>query len=51
MGFITIKTFENAIEAEMLKTKLASEGIRAYLFDENITTLNPLLNIAVGVLS
>jgi hypothetical protein len=48
MSFLTIKTFESAIEAEMLKAKFASEGIDSYLFDENITTLMPHLNLAIG---
>jgi hypothetical protein len=48
MALITIKTFENAIEAEMLKVKFASEGIDSYLFDENVTTLIPHLNLAIG---
>ena len=48
MKLITIKVFENAIDAHILKTKLESEGIPAILVDENIVTLNPLYNIAVG---
>jgi DNA-directed RNA polymerase subunit RPC12/RpoP len=45
---ITIKTFDNFINAHILKTRLESEGIECYLFDENITTLNPLYNVTVG---
>lgn len=48
MAFVTLKTFDNPIDAHMLKTKLESEGITVYLFDENINTLNPLYNIATG---
>ncbi|MNE14291.1 hypothetical protein D3C80_1071640 [compost metagenome] len=48
MKLITIKIFENAIEAHILKTKLESEGIPAIVVDENVMTLNPFYNIAVG---
>lgn len=45
---VTLKIFDNPIDAHILKTKLESEGISCYLFDENIVGINPLLNIAVG---
>ncbi|HMR20454.1 MAG TPA: DUF2007 domain-containing protein [Sphingobacterium sp.] len=48
MKLITVKTFDNAIDAHLLKTKLESEGIPVYIFDENINTLNPLYNMATG---
>jgi len=48
MGLITIKTFPNAIEAHLLRTKLESEGIPCFVFDENIIGMNPFFNIAVG---
>lgn len=48
MTLITIKIFENAIDAHILKTKLESEGIPAIVVDENLITLNPFYNIAVG---
>ena len=48
MELITIKTFDNAIEAHILKSRLESEGINCCLFDENIVSLNPLYNITVG---
>jgi len=44
----TIKTFDNPIDAHLLKTKLESEGIFCYLADENIIGVNPLLSNAVG---
>ena len=31
-----------------MKSKLESEGISCFLFDENIVNLNPLYNMAVG---
>jgi len=48
MQLITVKSFDTAIEAHIIKNKLEGEGIRAFVMDENIVTLNPLLNFAVG---
>lgn len=48
MTLITIKTFENAVDAHILRTKLESEGIECFIFDENTVSLNPLYNVAVG---
>ena len=48
MELVTLKTFESAIDAHILRSKLSSEGITAFIFDENIMTLNPLYNIMVG---
>jgi DNA-directed RNA polymerase subunit RPC12/RpoP len=48
LELVTIKTFDNSIQAHILKTKLESENIMCFLFDENIVSLNPLYNITVG---
>lgn len=48
MKRITLKVFNTAIEAHILRSKLDSEGIQCYILDENIVTLNPMLNFAVG---
>lgn len=48
LELITIKTFDNLIEAHIMKSKLESENIMCFLFDENIVGLNPLYNVAVG---
>ena len=48
MNLITVKTFDNAIGAHILQAKLEDEGIVAHIHDENIMTVNPLLNVAVG---
>ena len=48
MALITIKTFQNSVDAHIFKAKLESEGIRCYLFDENTVSVNPLYNITVG---
>tara|TARA_B100000809_G_C15082792_1_gene510273 strand:- start:1159 stop:1566 length:408 start_codon:yes stop_codon:yes gene_type:complete len=48
MGLITIKTFDNSIDAHLLRTKLESEGITCFIFDENLITLNPLYSLSLG---
>lgn len=48
MGLITLRTFDNSFEAHLLKTRLESENIQVYLFDENLVGLNPLYNVTVG---
>lgn len=48
MNLITIKTFDNSLEAHLLKAKLESEGIVSYLFDENMITMNLFYNITLG---
>lgn len=48
LALLTLKTFDSSLEAHLLKSRLSNEGIMAFLFDENIMTLNPLYNIMVG---
>jgi DNA-directed RNA polymerase subunit RPC12/RpoP len=48
MQLITLKSFDTAIEARIIQNRLESEGIICHIFDENLVTLNPLLNFAVG---
>ncbi|MFK7787340.1 MAG: DUF2007 domain-containing protein [Crocinitomicaceae bacterium] len=48
MELITVKVFNTAIEAHIVQNRLEGEGIASYIMDENIVTLNPLLNFAVG---
>lgn len=48
MEIVTLKVFDNSIEAHLLKTRLESEGINCYLLDDNMVSLNPLYNISVG---
>jgi uncharacterized protein with PIN domain len=45
---VTLKTFDNPIDAHLLKSKLESEGIWCTLYDENTVSINPLYNITVG---
>ena len=48
MDLVTVKLFDNSIDAHLVKSKLESEQISCFLFDENIITLNPILNLSVG---
>jgi hypothetical protein len=48
MELITLKTFHNPIDAHLFKTRLESEGILCFLFDENMVSLNPFYNYMMG---
>jgi len=48
MKLITLKTFDYAIDAHLLKSRLEDEEIRCFLIDENINSLIYLYNIATG---
>lgn len=48
MSLVTIKTFENAVEAHLMRLHLENEGVQCFLLDENTVSLNPLFNIAIG---
>jgi hypothetical protein len=48
MHLITLKTFDNSIDANMLRCQLELEGIQSYLKDENTITINPIYNVALG---
>ena len=48
MTRVTIKTFDDAISAHLLRVKLESEDIPCFIRDEHIVTMNPLFNFAVG---
>lgn len=45
---IVFKSFYNPIEANIVKSKLADNGIQCFLSDENTITINPLYNQALG---
>lgn len=45
---ITYKTFDTPIQANLIKSKLEAYGIEAYVFDENLITLNQFYNLAAG---
>jgi len=46
--FVTVKVFDTAIDAHIYRNMLENEGIECHIFDENIVTINPLFNFAVG---
>jgi len=48
MKFITIKSFDNPVEANIVKAKLEDSGIPCFLKDENIVAINPLYANATG---
>ena len=48
MELVTIKTFDNAIDVHILRSRLEAEGITCFIFDEHIVSVNPLYNIGVG---
>ena len=42
--FVTLHKFLNPVEAEIVKGKLESEGIRAFILDQNLTyTIGPVI--------
>jgi hypothetical protein len=45
---VTLASFDNAIDAHLLRSKLENEEILCFIFDENMVSLNPLHNITVG---
>ena len=48
MELITLKTFETPIEAHILKSKLESEDIEAFVFDEHSVGVNQFLSNTIG---
>ena len=48
MELITIKSFDNSIDAHLLKIELENQGIQCYIYDEHTVTVFPLYSNAVG---
>ncbi len=48
MNQITLKTFDNSIDAHILMARLEDEEIECFLVDDNIVSIYPLLNFTVG---
>jgi predicted RNA-binding Zn-ribbon protein involved in translation (DUF1610 family) len=48
MNYVLLRSFDNYIYANILLLRLKSEGIDCYIKDENIITIDPLLNPAIG---
>lgn len=45
---VTLEYYDNPVRANLDKLRLESEGIAAYLFDEHMIGLNPLLSVSLG---
>lgn len=45
---VTLSRYGNAIEAHLARTKLESQGVLAFVFDEHTISLNPIYDIALG---
>ncbi|MES2650294.1 MAG: DUF2007 domain-containing protein [Bacteroidota bacterium] len=45
---IVHSAYYNPIEANIIKTRLEASGIPCFLTDENVATINPLYNQAIG---
>ena len=43
-----LRTFDNYFSANILLTRLQSEGVHCYLKDENTVTIDPILSNAIG---
>ncbi len=48
MELVTVQTFDNYFSANIILTRLQSEGIECYLKDENTVTIDPILSNAIG---
>lgn len=48
MELLTIKTFDNAIDAHLYKSKLESGGVLCFLFDENMNNIYPTYGNLIG---
>lgn len=48
LDLTTIRVFDNAPECHVYRMKLENEGIECFLFDEEMVTINPLINLALG---
>lgn len=48
MNFVTIASYDNYIDANIVLGKLQNEGIEAFLRDEYTVTIDPILTNAIG---
>ena len=47
-GFVTIATYPEPLEANLIRSKLLSEEIECILLDENIISVQPFYSNAIG---
>ena len=48
MNYISVRSFDNYLYANILLNRLKDEGFDCYLKDENTVTIDPLLSPAIG---
>lgn len=48
MSLLTVKIFQNNVDAHLFKARLESQDIQCYLFDENINSMDMIYGVAVG---
>lgn len=49
-GLCTVATYSEAFEAQIARSKLVALGVRAFIADEHLTTLNPhYMGAALGI--
>ncbi len=48
MELVTVKTFDNYFSANIILSRLQSEGVECYLKDEYTVTIDPILCNAIG---
>ncbi len=47
-GFVTIASYPEPLEANLIRSKLLSEDIECFLLDENIISVQPFYSNAIG---
>lgn len=45
---VTVARFGNSMEAQLARTKLQSQKIESYVFDENMISMMPVYDLALG---
>ena len=45
---LTVRVFQTSLDAHLFKSRLESEGIDCYLFDDTINSMDMLYGVAVG---
>ena len=48
MSLVLVRTYTVSVTAQITKTKLESEGVECFLFDEHTATVYPLFDTAIG---
>jgi len=48
MNFVELRSFDNYISANIIRTRLEGEGVFCYLGDDNISTMMPFLSSSIG---